>query len=346
MKYTQLGQTDVQISKICLGTMTFGQQNSREEAWKQIDMAKGRGVNFMDTAEMYPVPANAATQGSTEQFIGDYFAKNKKRNEWIIATKVTGPGKHVSHIAGHLGFSKERMRDAIQKSLKRLHTDHIDLYQLHWPERPTNCFGRLGYPVENAGEWIDNFEEVIHTLWQFREEGLIRAWGLSNETPWGLMRALKVSESYDNFFPATIQNPYNLLNRTFEVGLSEMAMREGVGLLAYSPLAFGLLTGKYHDQSASSESRLNQFPQMARYSSDVSFEVASQYINLAKEYHLSPAQMGIAYILKRPFLYSVIAGATSLKQLSENIDSANMELPDELLRKIEDIHKSHSNPAP
>lgn len=346
MKYINLGSSDIKVSHICLGTMTFGQQNTEEEAWQQIDLAFERGVNFMDTAEMYPVPANKNTQGKTEEYIGTYFKKNKNREKWIVATKATGPGIHVAHIADNLGFSAPRLKDAIHKSLKRLHTDYIDLYQLHWPERPTNCFGRLGYPVERESDWIDNFEEVLHTLFMFRKEGLIREWGLSNETPWGLMRALNTSNSFENFKPVTIQNPYNLLNRTFEVGLSEMSLRENVGLLAYSPLAFGLLSGKYHNQTSKPENRLNQFPQMARYNSNLVYDVAAKYLQIANESGISPVLMSLAYILNRPFANAAIVGATDLQQLDENLSVSDFHLSGDIFEKIEAVHKEHSNPAP
>lgn len=346
MKYTQIRNSDQKISKICLGTMTFGEQNTMEEAWRQMDVALEHGVNFFDTAEMYPVPANPATQGKTESYLGEWFNKTKKRNQIVLATKITGAGRHVTHVAPDLRYTPTRLKNALQQSLRRLKTDYIDLYQLHWPERATNCFGRLGYPTETEDYWQDNFYEVIKTMHDFREEGLIRFWGLSNETPWGVMRALNESRAFNNFAPVTIQNPYNLLNRTFEIGLSEMAIREDVGLLAYSPLAFGLLTGKYHDQTATTFARLNQFPQMARYSKPEVYRIAQDYIQVAKDFNVNPAQMAIAYTLQKTFLDSVIIGATNQHQLIENIQSVNLELPQTLINRIESIHGLHANPAP
>lgn len=346
MKYTPLKNATDHISIIGLGTMTFGQQNTLSEAMKQMDYAVDHGINFFDTAEMYPVPANPTTQGATESYIGEWLVKSKKRPDIMLATKITGIGKHVSHVAPSLRYTKERLKDALRQSLIRLKTDYIDIYQLHWPERSTNCFGKLGYPVDNPIEWEDNFKEVVHTLSQFRREGYIRYWGLSNETPWGLMRALQESSEFENFSPVTIQNPYNLLNRTFEIGLSEMAMREQVGLLAYSPLAFGLLTGKYHDKTATNFSRLKQFPQMARYNSPIVYSIAEEYIQLARQYDLSPVQLALGYILNRPFLSSVIIGATNLSQLAENLDTSHVQLPAEVLQQVETIHLRNSNPAP
>ena len=346
MKYTNIRNSDQKISKICLGTMTFGEQNSMEEAMLQMDMAIDYGINFFDTAEMYPVPANPATQGKTESYLGTWFKKTNKRHEIILATKITGPGRHVTHVAPDLRYTRTRIKEALHKSLHRLKTDYIDIYQLHWPERTTNCFGKLGYPVEATDYWEDNFSEVIETLHQSKEEGHIRFWGLSNETPWGVMRALNESRLFTNFAPVTIQNPYSFLNRTFEIGLSEMAMRENVGLLAYSPLAFGMLTGKYHDQTATSFARLNQFPQMARYSRPEVYRIAQEYIQVAHDFNMSPAQMAIAYILQKPFLDAAIIGATNLHQLLENIESFDLELPMTLINRIESIHNQHANPAP
>lgn len=346
MLYNNLGRSALSVSRICLGTMTFGQQNTYEEAVAQLDLALDRGINFIDTAEMYPVPANPATSGSTEKFIGRWIQERKNRTKFVLATKVTGPGLHVSHVSPKLGFYRQRIMEAVDNSLSRLQTDYIDLYQLHWPERKTNCFGKLGFTVDPQDTWQENFAEVTDTLHELKTQGKILHWGISNETPWGVMRFLQAAKKYDDFSPLSIQNPYNLLNRTFEIGLAEIAYRESLGLLAYSPLAFGLLTGKYHNKTASPDNRLNQFKQMARYNSEYTYAVAEKYCKLAAEYGISPAQMSIAYLLTKPWVRSVIIGATNLSQLHENIGAIDLVLSTEIGERIEKIHLTHQNPAP
>jgi len=346
MRYTQLGNTGIEVSKICLGTMTFGEQNTEKEAHEQLDYAMKNGINFIDTAELYSVPGRKETQGSTERYIGSWLGKRPDRDKIILATKIAGPSPGLAYIRNPLNFSKEQIKIAIDGSLKRLQTDYVDLYQLHWPERNANIFGKLGFKFDENEQWENNILEVIQSLNELIKVGKIRHWGLSNETPWGVMSFLRKAEENGLPKPVSIQNPYNLLNRSYEVGLAEISMRENIGLLAYSPLAFGLLTGKFHDGSDVSNSRLTLFPKFSRYSSEVVHEVAQKYIDIAKKYQLSPSQMALAYVNTRPFLYSTIIGATSLSQLQENIKSIDMSLDEEVIQEIEAVHVLNSNPAP
>ena len=347
MKYTILGKTKLKVSKICLGTMTWGEQNTEKEAHEQMDYATQQaGINFMDAAEMYPVPGKAETQGRTEQYIGSWLQKRKNRDKIILASKVTGPSGGLKHIRNPLRFTREQIKEAINNNLTRLQTDYLDLYQLHWPERKANFFGKLGFPHDAEDDWQDNFLEVLESLNELVKAGKVRHIGVSNETPWGLMRYLEVARRHKLPEMATIQNPYSLLNRTFEVGLSEIAIRENVPLLAYSPLAFGLLTGKYFSDGDVSNARLTLFPKFSRYNGEVSRQAAREYVELAHESGMSPSQMALAYINTRPFLGANIIGATSMLQLKENIESINTELPEDVLEKIEEIHLRMPNPAP
>ena len=346
MQFTKLGKSGIKISKICLGTMTFGEQNTEKEAHQQLDFAIDSGINFIDTAEMYSVPGRKETQGSTERYIGSWLKKRSNRDKVILATKISGPSAGLSFIRNPLNFSKEQINIAIDGSLKRLKTDYIDLYQLHWPERNSNKFGQLGYMHDENENWTNNFMEVIQNLNMLIAQGKIRQWGLSNETPWGVMKVLKIAEENGLPKPATIQNPYSLLNRTYEIGLAEISMREKIGLLAYSPLAFGLLSGKYHDGSDVSKSRIKLYPKMARYSREVVYQVAGKYIDIAKKYGLKPSQMALSYINSRPFLLSSIIGATTMAQLQENIKSMQLSLSGAVLSEIENVHEACSNPAP
>ncbi|MFM2392914.1 MAG: hypothetical protein RLZZ546_896, partial [Bacteroidota bacterium] len=266
MLYTTL--KDLQVSKICLGTMTYGEQNTEAEAHEQITFALSKGINFIDTAEMYSVPGRKDTQGLTEKYIGSWIADNKsERSKIILASKVTGPAEIFNYISPNLGFSTERIVEALDNSLKRLQTEYIDIYQLHWPERKTNFFGTLGYN-QHDDVWKDNFEETITILNELKKQGKIRHWGLSNETPWGVMRTCQISDRHNVERAISIQNPYNLLNRTFEIGLAEMSIREDIGLLAYSPMAFGLLSGKYHKGLDTQNDRINKFSRLSRYNND------------------------------------------------------------------------------
>ena len=345
MKYTTIPNTDIKVSKICLGTMTFGEQNTEIEAHEQLNYAVENGINFIDTAEMYSIPGSKETQGSTERFIGSWL-KNQKREELVVATKVTGPNEYFKYIREDLGFSKPVILDALDKSLKRLQTNYVDIYQLHWPERRTNYFGQRNYKHSIDEKWKDNFKEVVETLEMLVKEGKIRHYGVSNETSWGLMRHLEESK-YNNLTGCkTIQNPYSLLNRTFEVNLAEITMREKVGLLAYSPLAFGVLSGKYLNGGLPENSCLKLFPQYSRYSSDQSQFLTQKYFELAKELNISLTQLSLSFVNQQEFLTSNIIGATTLEQLSENIGSINVELSDEALLKIDKIQELQPNPAP
>jgi aryl-alcohol dehydrogenase-like predicted oxidoreductase len=346
MEFRILGKTDIKVSAICLGTMTYGEQNTESEAHEQMSFALEHGVNFFDTAEMYAVPGRKETQGSTERYIGSWLKKTGNRKNIILATKVTGPSPTFSYISENLGFSRHRVLEAVNKSLHRLQTDYIDLYQLHWPERKTNFFGVLGYDHSTDNGWKDNFEETIGTLDELAKKGIIRHWGLSNETPWGVMRCCQVSFEHQYAGMQSIQNPYNLLNRTFEIGLAEISMREKIGLLAYSPMAFGLLSGKFHKKTDNPGDRINRFKQMARYNAPQSIAAAAVYTRIADEAGISPAQMALAFVNSRPFVTSNIIGATTMNQLKENISSINLTLSPDMLSAINDVHREIPNPAP
>jgi aryl-alcohol dehydrogenase-like predicted oxidoreductase len=345
MKYTTIQNTDIKVSKICLGTMTFGQQNTESEAHQQLNYAVDKGVNFIDTAEMYSVPGREETQGSTEKYIGTWLQRQKREN-LVVATKITGPSSGLSYIRDSMGFSNEAIDDALEKSLKRLRTDYIDVYQLHWPERNSNFFGNRNYKHNFDEKWKDNFKEIIEKLDALVKEGKIRHYGVSNETPWGLNRHLTESANNKLTRCKTIQNPYSLLNRTYEIGLAEISMREKVGLLAYSPMAFGMLSGKYLDGKMPEGSRLKLFPVFSRYNSDQSRFLTQKYTDLATELNISVAELSLAFVNQQPFVTSTIIGATNLEQLSENIGSIHVELSKEILEKIDAIQNLQPNPAP
>ena len=345
MKYTKIPQTDIKVSKICLGTMTYGQQNNEVEAHEQLNYAKEMGVNFLDCAEMYSIPGNKETQGSSERLIGTWL-KDQKREEVVLATKITGPMPYFDYIRPNLGFSKEVIHDALHQSLNRLQTDYVDLYQLHWPERNVNFFGQRNYTHKSDEKWVDNFKEVIETLDALVKEGKIRHYGVSNETAWGVMRQVSESKSHQLTTCKTIQNPYSLLNRTFEINLAEVAMREEIGLLAYSPLAFGVLSGKYLNGQLPENSRLKIFPQYARYSNAQAMKLTAAYADLAKKNNLSLTELSLAFVNQRPFITSNIIGATTMEQLKENIGSIEKELSADLLNEIDQIQVLQPNPAP
>lgn len=332
------------MSRICLGTMTWGQQNTEAEAHSQMDLAVEQGVNFFDTAEMYPVPAKGETQGSTEEIIGSWFRKTGKRDEIVLATKIAGPGRSMAHIRSNLGFSKKALEDAINKSLSRLQTDYIDLYQLHWPERNSNYFGVRGYEHEEEEEWKDNFAEVLLNLEGFIKAGKIRQIGVSNETPFGVMRFLEEAGKGAHRI-RTVQNPYSLLNRKDEIGLTEICHRENLGLLPYSPLGMGTLSGKYLTGKPAN-SRLALFPQYGRYTNIQAVEATRRYVDLASRYDLEPAQMALVYVISRPFVTSTIIGATTSNQLTQNINSIDLKLTEEIIEEINKIHQEIPNPAP
>lgn len=347
MHYRNLGNTDTKVSVICLGTMTWGQQNTRAEAFDQMDYALAEGINFFDTAELYSIPPKAETYGRTEEIIGEWFKASGQRSKVILASKIAGPGADwIPHIRqGKTTFNRQFIKNALNASLKRLQTDYIDLYQLHWPERKTNYFGQLGFVPEDETQ-LTPFIETLQALQEQVRAGKIRYIGLSNETPWGVMRFLQLAEQYNLPHVVSIQNPYNLLNRSYEVGLAEVSWREKIGLLAYSPLGFGTLSGKYLDNKKPAGSRLDLFPHYTRYSSPNATDAIKQYVTLAKKYRLDPAQMALAYVNSRSFLTSTIIGATTMKQLKANIDSTKIDLSAEVSDGIETIHCMHPNPSP
>lgn len=344
MKYQKLGNTDIDVSKICLGTMTFGEQNTEQEAHQQLDYALDQGVNFIDTAELYPVPANGTTQGKTEKYIGTWLAKSGRRNDVILATKIAGPGPYTEHIRKARDFSAQSISEAVDSSLVKLQTDYIDLYQIHWPARATNFFGKRGYFHRDG--WENNIHEILEGLDAMVKAGKIRHVGISNETPWGMMEYLRVSSKHDLPRIQTIQNPYNLLNRTFETGLAEMSIRENVGLIAYSPMAFGFLSGKYHRKEDQPRDRINLFERMSRYKSDQSHLATANYLEIADRNNLSMAQMSLAFVTQQRFLTATIIGATTMDQLKENIASVDIVLSKEILKEINAIHQAVPNPAP
>ncbi len=345
MKYTTLPNTAIKVSKICLGTMTWGNQNTQDEGFAQMDYALDKGVNFFDCAELYPVPATAETYAETERIIGNWFAKTGNRDNVVLATKIAGPGDYTAHIRTN-GFSKAALNEAVNNSLKRLQTDYIDLYQLHWPERDTNTFGTRDYKPNPSDEWEDNFNEILHNLDDIIKSGKIRHVGISNEKAWGTMRYLDESKKQDLPRMITIQNAYSLINRVFEGDLAEIAHRENIGLLAYSPMAFGVLSGKYIKGKDDQNSRLNMFPRFARYSSEQATEAAKRYLKIAEANEMSLAQMALAFVNERPFVTSNIIGATSIDQLKENIDSINLSLSEEVIKAINEVHAEIPNPAP
>ena len=339
-----LGSSDLRVSKICLGTMTWGEQNSEAEAHEQLDYALAQGINFIDTAEMYPVPPQGETQGRTEQYIGTWLASRGQRERIVLATKVTGPGDWMTHIRQGPQLTRAHIREAVEGSLRRLQTDYIDLYQLHWPARPTNFFGKLGY-VHQPGEHTP-LEESLLALMELMQEGKIRHYGLSNETAWGTMKVLQIADREGWPRPLTVQNPYNLLNRSYEVGLAEISHQENVGLLAYSPLAFGVLTGKYLHGQQPAGARITLHQRFSRYQGAQAEAAVTEYVALAQEFGLTPAQLALAFVTQQSFVTANIIGATSMAQLQENIATAALELTPEQLQRIDAIHKVYSNPCP
>ncbi|MBU6954920.1 NADP(H)-dependent aldo-keto reductase [Hahella sp. HN01] len=345
MQYRQLGKTDLNVSAICLGTMTWGQQNTEAEAHEQLNYSVDQGINFIDTAEMYPVPPQADTQGRTEAYLGSWLKKRSDRNKLIIATKVTGPAASFSYLRGGPRLTVAHISEAIDASLQRLQTDYVDLYQVHWPDRNTNFFGKLGYEHKEEEDAVPILE-TLEALAELVKSGKVRHIGLSNETPWGAMKYLSYAESLGLPRAVSIQNPYNLLNRTFEVGLAEVAHRESIGLLAYSPLAFGILSGKYLGGQRPANARITLFSRFSRYLG-AQAELATQtYVEVAEKHGLDPAQMALAFVTSRPFVTSNIIGATSMDQLRSNIDSANLTLSNEVLQDLEEAHQRYTFPCP
>ena len=345
MERRRLGDSGIEVSHLCLGTMTWGEQNTEAEGHAQMDRALDAGVNFFDTAEMYPVPNRAGTAGRTEEIIGSWFAGRGTRSRVVLATKVSGPGGTAIPRPGASGLDPANVRAAAEASLKRLRTDVIDLYQVHWPARRTNYFGHLGY-VHDPAENPVPIAETVGALGDLVAEGKVRAIGVSNETPWGLMTWLRAAGEAGLPRVAAIQNPYSLLNRSFEVGLAEIAIREGTGLLAYSPLAFGTLTGKYLGGARPRGARLSLFLGFQRYLSEQAQAATAAYVALAREAGLDPAVMALAYVNRRPFVTASILGATSLDQLQQDLSSADVHLPGDVLERIEAIHRQYTYPSP
>ena len=343
MKYTTIPNTGIKVSKICLGSMTWGNQNNEAEGHQQMDYAIGQGVNFIDTAELYPVPATAELSGRTSKIIGTWLKKSGNRDKVVIASKIAGGGDYTAHIRT-TGFSPKAIKEAIDLELERLQTDYIDLYQLHWPERDTNRFGVRNFKLDT--KWEDNFNEVLHSLDAEVKAGRIRNIGISNENSWGTMRYLEESKHHNLPRVATIQNAYSLLTRTFETDLAEVALRENVGLLAYSPMAFGVLSGKYIKGKADDNARLKLFPRFARYSGEKAEDAAKHYLKIAEDNNMTLAQMSLAFVNQQPFVTSTIIGATNIEQLKENIDSIDVTLSEDVLQQIEEVHQVIPNPAP
>jgi aryl-alcohol dehydrogenase-like predicted oxidoreductase len=346
MKYTVLPNTNLKVSKICLGTMTFGNQNSEAEAHSQLDFAVEKGINFIDTAEMYPIGGNATILGYTERYIGSWLAKigASDRENLVVATKIAGPNRGLEYIRNPLDFSKKSITEAVDLSLKNLQSDYIDLYQMHWPERVMNMFGKRGVTQIDV-QWQDNIFEVLTIFDSLIKIGKIKHIGVSNENPYGVMRFLQEAEKHNLPRIATIQNPYSLLNRLFEVGLSELCMREDVGLLAYSPLGFGMLSGKYLDEIPDN-SRMKLFPNFVRYTSENCHKATRLCQDLAHQNGLTLNQLAHAFVNQQQFVTSTIIGATSLLQLEENIVAFDVVLTSEILSEIEKIHEMIPNPAP
>ena len=345
MKYTTLPNTDIQVSKICLGTMTFGQQNTEAEGHAQMDYALEQGVNFFDTAEMYSVPARQETYGSTERILGTWFQKTGNKDKVVLASKIAGPNPNFTYMREKNDFSPASIQYALDQSLLRLQTDYIDLYQLHWPERKTNFFGQRGFKVQDDA-WEDNIHAVLETLNGFIQQGKIKHIGLSNETPWGIMRFLEESKYHNLPRIKTVQNPYSLLNRLYENGSAEIGIRENVGLLAYSPMAFGVLSGKFLTGESHPNARINLFPQFSRYNSEQSAAATRLYNEIAQQNGLTLTQLALAFIEQQPFVTSTIIGATTMEQLKENIDTINVTLSEELLQAIDGVQAKIPDPAP
>ena len=345
MRYQTLGNTDLSVSKLCLGTMTWGEQNTEAQAHEQLDYALEQGINFIDTAEMYPVPPKADTQGKTEQYIGSWIKSRHNRDKVILASKAAGPGEWLSYLRNGPRLNKQHLQQALDNSLKRLETDYLDLYQLHWPDRNTNFFGQISYQHQDD-ESATPLLETLDALNDFVKAGKIRHIGVSNETPWGLMNYLQLAKEHDLPRMASIQNPYNLLNRTFEIALAEIAHREQVPLLAYSPLAFGALSGKYLKGARPENARLTLYTRFQRYTSDKAEQAIQAYVDLAQQHQLDPSQMALAFVNSRRFLGANIIGATSMEQLKSNIESISLELNEDVLAGIESIQQDITNPCP
>lgn len=342
-----LGRTGLQVSKLCLGTMTWGLRNTEDEGHAQIAYALDRGINFVDTAEMYAVPPTAESFGRTEAIIGSWLAANGGRDRMILASKVSGPGASFSYVRdGDPRLDARNIRRAVEDSLRRLKTDYLDLYQLHWPDRSTNAMAKLGY-VHDPAERSTPPDETLAALADLVSSGKVRHVGLSNETPWGLMTFLRLAQDGPGRpRMASIQNAYNLLNRTFEVGLAECAIREQCGLLAYAPLAAGTLTGKYLDGAVPPRTRRALDPRRSRYDRPRADPAVRAYLDIARRHGLDPAQMAIAFVAAQPFVTAAIIGATSMDQLATDIGAAEVGLSAEVRAEIDAVHEANPNPCP
>ena len=344
MNYKKLGNTDINVSTICLGTMTWGEQNTQSEAFEQMNHSLENGVNFWDTAELYAVPPKAETYGHTETIIGNWFEETKKRKDIILASKVGGPSRKYMRN-GENSFTGKNLEDALHGSLKRLKTDYIDLYQLHWPERNVNNFGKLGYE-HKENDW-NKFEDILENLKKFIEQGKIRYVGLSNETPWGVMNYLQLAKDKSLPRMMAIQNPYSLLNRSYEVGLAEVSIRENIGCLAYSPLASGYLSGKYRNKQFPKGSRMERdFDFWTRYRKPNMENAVEDYYKISQKYDLDMSQMSIKFCEVQDFMTSVIIGATTMEQLKTNVESVKVNLDSEVIKEINNVQKKYPNPCP
>ena len=345
MNYKKLGNTDLNVSTICLGTMTWGEQNTQEDGFEQMNYALDQGINFWDTAEIYAIPPKKKTYGKTEEIIGNWFEKNNNREKVVLASKVAGPG--LSWIRnGKSEYNKKNLNEAVNSSLLRLKTDYIDLYQLHWPERKTNYFGKLGYEHKDNDNW-NKFEDILVTLDQLIKDGKIRYIGISNETAWGLAKFLEISRLKDLPKMMSVQNPYNLLNRSYEVGLAEVSIREKSGLLAYSPLAFGFLSGKYRNGELPVKSRMKLFGDLfPRYKTSNGLSAVEKYYEISKKNGLNFSQMSLKFCEIQPFVTSVIIGATNMEQLKTDAESVNINLTEEIIKEINEVQKIYPNPCP
>ena len=345
MKFKKLGNTDLDVSLICLGTMTWGTQNTEKDAFEQMDYSVSQGVNFFDTAEIYSVPPTSDSYGKTEVMIGNWFEKRKNRDKIILASKVAGPGCDWIRGGGN-NFDEKKIGEAIDGSLKRLKTDYIDLYQLHWPERSTNFFGRRDYSYNNKeGEW-NSFENILEALGKYIKSGKIRYIGMSNETPYGLSRYLEISKNKGAPRMMSVQNPYSLVNRTYEIGMSEISIRQKCGLLVYYPLAAGALSGKYRNGEMPKNSRMALFKGWERHLNPLAMRAYDEYYKLAKDFNLTMVQLAQSFVNSRPFVTSNIIGATTMEQLKENIDSVNIDFTDEMMERVDKIHNENPNPSP
>ena len=346
MKYRKLGNTNLDVSLICLGTMTYGEQNTQAEGFEQMDYAVEKGINFFDTAELYAIPPKQKTYGKTEEIIGNWFQKRKNRKKIILATKIAGPGLKWIRGGGSQ-YSSKSIEEALNDSLKRLKTDYIDLYQLHWPERNTNYFGDLDYEHNTNEKKWNSFDSILNVFKKLIDQGKIRYIGLSNETPWGFSKFLQIANEKKLPRVVSVQNPYNLVNRSYEVGMSEISIRENAGLLAYSPLAAGYLTGKYRNKQMPKNSRMDLFYEnYPRYHNERTYNAVDEYFKIAKKNAVSLTQLSQAFVNSRDFITSNIIGATTMSQLKENVESINISLTEEVINEINLVHEKIPNPAP